>query len=62
MTRDEWRKSSRSNQVNNCVEVLLTRPTMGVRDSKNAAGPALAFPATSFAAFRDSVKVNRTTP
>ncbi|MEU4802381.1 DUF397 domain-containing protein [Actinosynnema sp. NPDC023587] len=62
MTQAEWRKSSRSNQVNNCVEVLLTRQRSGVRDSKNASGPVLAFSAASFAVFRDSLKVSRTAP
>ncbi|CCH29128.1 DUF397 domain-containing protein [Actinosynnema sp. NPDC047251] len=62
MTQAKWRKSSLSNQVNACVEVLLTRQTSGVRDSKNASGAVLAFPVASFAAFRDSVKVSRTTP
>ncbi len=56
MTRTEWRKSTRSNQVNACVEVLFTRHAFGVRDSKNASGPALVFPSASFTAFRDSLK------
>ncbi|WP_433270383.1 DUF397 domain-containing protein [Actinosynnema sp. CS-041913] len=56
MTQSGWRKSSRSNQTNACVEVLFTRRESGVRDSKNVFGPALAFPAASFAAFRDSLK------
>ncbi|MEV0681635.1 DUF397 domain-containing protein [Actinosynnema sp. NPDC050436] len=56
MTRPEWRKSSRSNQVNNCVEVSLTRLTSRVRDSKNVSAPALAFPPASFAALREALK------
>ncbi|MBW4722511.1 DUF397 domain-containing protein [Saccharothrix obliqua] len=51
-----WRKSSRSNQTNACVEVRLTATGARVRDAKNATGPALAFPATRFAAFRDALK------
>ncbi len=37
-----WRTSSRSGGNGNCVEVALARTLVGVRDSKNPAGPALA--------------------
>lgn len=47
-----WRKSTRSTGQNgNCVEVALTTRSVGVRDSKNATGPALAFPLASWRAF-----------
>jgi hypothetical protein len=46
-----WRKSSRSSAQANCVEVALTGPAVAVRDSKNAGGPVLAFPASGWAAF-----------
>lgn len=47
-----WRKSSHSNaSEGNCVEVNLTPARVGVRDSKNTAGPALAFPESSWRAF-----------
>ncbi|RKT53439.1 DUF397 domain-containing protein [Saccharothrix australiensis] len=55
-TKSAWRKSSRSNQTNACVEVVLTGQVSGVRDSKNTAGPALTFPVASFAAFRSALK------
>jgi hypothetical protein len=40
-----WRKSSHSGDsgTSNCVEVALAASAVGVRDSKNAGGPALAF-------------------
>ncbi|HEX5407922.1 MAG TPA: DUF397 domain-containing protein [Pseudonocardiaceae bacterium] len=37
---DEWRKSSRSANADSCVEVHRNRTAL--RDSKNAAGPALS--------------------
>lgn len=48
----EWKKSSRSNgNGGECVEVALNLPgVVGIRDSKNPTGPALA---VSPAAFRN---------
>ncbi|MBD3011273.1 DUF397 domain-containing protein [Streptomyces sp. 5-10] len=48
-----WRKSSYSNNNGgNCVEVADNLPGLvPVRDSKNPDGPALVFPAGSWAAF-----------
>lgn len=55
-----WYKSSYSENGGNCVEVatnlVATQGTIGVRDSKNPAGPALSFPANAFAAFVTSVQ------
>jgi hypothetical protein len=53
MTRQEWRKSSRSGggESSSCVEVALTVDVAGVRDSKNTDGPELAFPAGTWRAF-----------
>lgn len=39
MTVARWRKSSRSQNTSNCVEVANTLDQL--RDSKNAAGPVL---------------------
>ncbi|HEX3592820.1 MAG TPA: DUF397 domain-containing protein [Pseudonocardiaceae bacterium] len=50
----EWRKSSYSGNPNgDCVEVALAADRVGVRDSKNADGPRLAFPS---ATWRDFLK------
>jgi hypothetical protein len=47
-SRATWRKSSRSSgNGGNCVELALLPDVTGVRDSKNATGPSLAFPAAS---------------
>ncbi|MCF0093327.1 DUF397 domain-containing protein [Micromonospora sp. MH99] len=46
----QWRKSSRSS--GNCVEVADNLPgVIGVRDSKDPSGPALAFAPTAWRAF-----------
>ncbi|SHF06912.1 DUF397 domain-containing protein [Streptoalloteichus hindustanus] len=54
-----WRKSSRSGQENACVEVAMTESTVAVRDSKNAAGPALAFTPAAFSTFVATVKAGQ---
>ena len=45
-----WRKSSRSSNASNCVEVAFT-PGPAVRDSKNPAGPTLTFPQAAWSTF-----------
>jgi hypothetical protein len=49
----EWRKSSYSSSTGGqCVEVALSLPgVVAVRDSKNPAGPALAFTSDEWRAF-----------
>jgi hypothetical protein len=47
---DNWRKSSRSQNTDNCVEVALSGD-VAVRDTKNRAAGQLAVSATSWAAF-----------
>ncbi len=53
-----WRKSSYSRaNGGNCVEVARNLPGLvAVRDSKDPAGPALAFSPHDWLAFTDSVK------
>lgn len=52
----QWRKSSRSNGAQNCVEVANLHRQQAVRDSKNPAGPTLAFSRAAFSALLDDVK------
>ncbi|MGW2725225.1 DUF397 domain-containing protein [Streptomyces sp. NPDC001492] len=53
-----WFKSSYSsgNDGNSCVEIATTPGTIHVRDSKNTAGPRLAFAPTTWANFVPLVK------
>lgn len=48
-----WRKSSRSGTGSNsaCVEITHVGPVAAVRNSKNTAGPLLAFPSPTWASF-----------
>jgi hypothetical protein len=49
--QSDWRKSSRSGSESNCVEVAARGLVTAVRDSKNASGPVLSFPISSWEAF-----------
>jgi len=51
-----WRKSTRSSESNTCVEVAFAGPVVGLRDSKNTAGPLLALPATAFTALKATLR------
>ncbi|MEV1074916.1 DUF397 domain-containing protein [Micromonospora parva] len=53
LSNARWRKSTRSGASGgNCVEVASNLPgVVAVRDSKDVAGPALAFPPAAWAAF-----------
>jgi hypothetical protein len=54
-----WRKSTFSDGGDNCVEVAMTTDgTVGVRHSKNPAGPVLSFTAAEWAAFTNGVRSN----
>ncbi|WP_163507103.1 DUF397 domain-containing protein [Fodinicola acaciae] len=56
-----WRKSSRSSGTGECVEVGAFHRTIGVRDSKDQAGPILAVPPTSWRAFVAAVRAEHLT-
>ncbi|NEA55448.1 DUF397 domain-containing protein [Streptomyces sp. SID13666] len=48
----DWRKSTHSGgEGGECVEVAIHPTTVHIRDSKDPQGPALAVPASSWAAF-----------
>lgn len=52
----QWFKSSYSSGSQECVEVAyLERHVVGVRDSKNPTGPALAFAPEDWDAFTHAV-------
>ncbi|MEU5848374.1 DUF397 domain-containing protein [Saccharopolyspora shandongensis] len=54
-----WRKSSRSAQGSECVEVGVTAEFAAIRDSKNPAGPALLIAPGTFAAMLQAVKAGQ---
>lgn len=56
MNNPEWRKSSRSNAENMCVEVAFGSRTVAVRDSKNVSGPMLTIPVCGWDAFRADLR------
>lgn len=54
-----WRKSSYSGgDGGNCVEIAVTEKTVHVRDSKDKAGPTLAFSAETWTAFVNYARVH----
>ncbi|SHG43386.1 DUF397 domain-containing protein [Streptoalloteichus hindustanus] len=55
-----WRKSSHSGpNGGECVEVANLTGPVGVRDSKNPTGPALAFSPTAWTSFMQTTKSGR---
>lgn len=51
----QWRKSTRSDQGENCVELWRGPQVAAVRDSKNTVGPMLTLPTSALDSFVDTV-------
>ncbi|NKY44546.1 DUF397 domain-containing protein [Nocardia cerradoensis] len=55
----KWFKSSRSTSTKDCVEVAFLEDGVGVRDSKNPAGPVLVFTSSEWSAFTTGLEHGR---
>ncbi len=58
LSTPQWRKSSRSTDQPNCVEVAITAAAVAVRDSKHPTGGALAVPPPTWTAFTTALRAN----
>jgi hypothetical protein len=56
LARAQWRKSSRSSNQGQCVEVADLPGRTAVRDSKNPTGPVLVFPGAEWSTFTAGVR------
>ena len=59
LSHAHWRKSSRTEGANNCVELARVPGAAAVRDSKNRTGPLLTFTVAELDRFLATVKDNR---
>ena len=57
-----WRKASRSNAGNNCVEIARISGGYLIRDSKSPDGPRLPLDAPTWAALIDDVRNGKYRP
>ncbi|RKT56573.1 uncharacterized protein DUF397 [Saccharothrix australiensis] len=55
-TTTRWRKSSRSTNTSNCVELARTEEAAAIRDSKNPGGPMLVLTTNGLTAFLAGLK------
>ncbi|HEU0089371.1 MAG TPA: DUF397 domain-containing protein [Pseudonocardiaceae bacterium] len=51
-----WRKSSRSSDTANCIEVAVLGAAVAVRDSKNSTGTTLLVPPPAWAALTTALR------
>lgn len=56
MSELSWRKSTRSNAYDNCVEVAVSQDAVAVRDSKDRAGGHIAVPPRQWHVFLDHLR------
>lgn len=56
LTGTTWKKSTRSSANDNCVEVAANDRVVGLRDSKDPNGPALALTPAAFDSFLATLK------
>jgi hypothetical protein len=54
-----WTKSTYSGANGGCVEFAVLRSAIGVRDSKDVAGPVLEFDRSAWQAFVDATRSGR---
>ncbi|GAB3560468.1 hypothetical protein J2S53_003368 [Actinopolyspora lacussalsi] len=55
-TNATWRKSSRSHQKTNCVEIALSSQAVGIRDTKDRQGGTLTVSPAAWAGFLNHLK------